>query len=205
MTLAEIEQATNEMVKANNIVDGYVRPVAWRGPEQMGVAAQATKIHVAIATWQWPSYFSPEARLKGIRLTLEMGPPGAQHRAHPSQGSRPLHDLHAVEARRRGRRLRRRADARLARPGRRGAPAPTSSCDRRRAAHADARLLPRRHHPADRHRLRPRPPAQGRRAGDPADELGRAQEVFLTGTAAEITPVGEIDAHRFTPGAIPRR
>ena len=56
------------VVKANNIVDGYVRPVAWRGSEMMGVAAQATRIHIAIATWQWPSYFDPAARMKGIRL-----------------------------------------------------------------------------------------------------------------------------------------
>src|ERR671932_1419389 len=68
LSLEELERATNEVVKAMNIVDGYVRPVAWRGPEQMGVSAQATKIHVAIAAWQWPSYFSPEARMRGIRM-----------------------------------------------------------------------------------------------------------------------------------------
>lgn len=70
MTVEEIDAATLETVKANNIVDGYVRPIAWRGSEQMGVSAQQTKTHVAIATWPWPSYFSPEARLKGIRLTI---------------------------------------------------------------------------------------------------------------------------------------
>ena len=68
--LNAINDATNAVVKANNIVDGYVRPVAWRGAEQMGVAAQQTKIHMAIATWEWPAYFSPEARLKGIRIPL---------------------------------------------------------------------------------------------------------------------------------------
>jgi len=61
---------TGQVVKAQGIVDGYVRPVAWRGAEQMGVSAQATKIHVAIAAWEWPAYFSPEARLKGIRMTI---------------------------------------------------------------------------------------------------------------------------------------
>jgi len=47
-----------------------VRPIAWRGSEQMGVSAQNNKIHLAIATWQWPSYFDPVQRLKGIRLDL---------------------------------------------------------------------------------------------------------------------------------------
>ena len=46
-----------------------MRPIAWRGSEQMGVSAQHTKIHVAIASWEWPSYFKPEQRAKGIRLT----------------------------------------------------------------------------------------------------------------------------------------
>ncbi|PWR20022.1 branched-chain amino acid aminotransferase [Zavarzinia compransoris] len=65
-----IDDATRAVVEANGIVDGYVRPLAWRGSEMMGVAAQANKIHVAIACWLWPSYFSPEAKLKGLRLTI---------------------------------------------------------------------------------------------------------------------------------------
>ena len=67
-SVAEIDAACIETCKANDIIDGYVRPVAWRGSEMMGVSAQETKIHVAIAAWAWPSYFSPEARMKGIRL-----------------------------------------------------------------------------------------------------------------------------------------
>ncbi|NQV82416.1 MAG: branched-chain amino acid aminotransferase, partial [Rhodospirillales bacterium] len=67
-SVAEINAACIETCKANNIVDGYVRPIAWRGSEMMGVSAQATRINVAIAAWDWPSYFSPEARMKGIRL-----------------------------------------------------------------------------------------------------------------------------------------
>ena len=67
-TLDEIDNACVEACEANDIVDGYVRPVAWRGSESMGVSAQNTRIHLAIAVWPWPSYFSPEARLKGIRL-----------------------------------------------------------------------------------------------------------------------------------------
>lgn len=67
--LQQLEEATLATVAAQKIVDGYVRPVAWRGSDMMGVAAQKNRIHVAIACWQWPSYFDPEARSKGIRLT----------------------------------------------------------------------------------------------------------------------------------------
>jgi len=67
-TVDDINRANYEVCKANGIVDGYVRPVAWRGSEMMGVSAQQNTIHVAIAAWEWPSYFSPEARLKGIKL-----------------------------------------------------------------------------------------------------------------------------------------
>ena len=57
-------------MEKNNLVDAYIRPIAWRGAETVGVSAQDTKIHCAIAVWEWPSYFSPEDKLKGIRLTL---------------------------------------------------------------------------------------------------------------------------------------
>ncbi|MCF4164843.1 branched-chain amino acid aminotransferase [Zavarzinia compransoris] len=70
MTVEAIDEATRDVVARNGIVDGYVRPLAWRGSEMMGVSAQANTIHVAIACWLWPSYFSPEARLKGLRLTI---------------------------------------------------------------------------------------------------------------------------------------
>ena len=58
------------MVEKNGKKEAYVRPVAWRGSEMMGVSAQNNKIHLAIASWEWPSYFDPEQRLKGIRLDL---------------------------------------------------------------------------------------------------------------------------------------
>ncbi len=64
----QINAAKNECLKVNKLTDAYLRPVAWRGSEQMGIAAQATKTHVAIACWEWPSYFSPELREKGISL-----------------------------------------------------------------------------------------------------------------------------------------
>lgn len=69
-TADELDAAANEVVKANGLVDAYVRPVAWRGSEMMGVATKGTKIHVAIAAWEWPTYFSEEAKKKGLRLEI---------------------------------------------------------------------------------------------------------------------------------------
>jgi branched-chain amino acid aminotransferase len=69
-SVADIDQASRDVVRANRLVDGYVRPLAWRGSEQMGVAAQATKINLAIAAWDWGSYFDPAARTKGLRLKI---------------------------------------------------------------------------------------------------------------------------------------
>ena len=69
-SVAEIDQACRDTVKANKLTDCYVRPIAWRGSEMMGVSAQATKIHLAVAAWDWGSYFPMEQRLKGIRLTI---------------------------------------------------------------------------------------------------------------------------------------
>jgi branched-chain amino acid aminotransferase len=69
-SVAEIDAAKALVLEKNNLKDAYVRPVAWRGSEMMGVSAQHNKIHLAIATWEWPSYFDPAQRLKGIRLDL---------------------------------------------------------------------------------------------------------------------------------------
>ena len=69
-TMDEVNDACNTTVIKNNIIDGYVRPIAWRGAEMMGVSAQNTKINFAVAVWEWPSYFDPDERLKGIRLSL---------------------------------------------------------------------------------------------------------------------------------------
>ncbi len=63
-----LNQAKEDVLKVNNLVNAYLRPVAWRGSEQMGIGARQTKTHVAIAAWEWPSYFSPELREKGINL-----------------------------------------------------------------------------------------------------------------------------------------
>jgi len=69
-SVAEIDSAKRLVLEKNGQKDAYVRPIAWRGSEMMGVSAQQNKIHLAIATWQWPSYFDPAERLKGIRLDL---------------------------------------------------------------------------------------------------------------------------------------
>ncbi len=67
-SVAEIDQACRDTCVRNGLADAYVRPIAWRGSEMIGVSAQDTKIHVAIAVWDWPSYFSPAERAKGIRM-----------------------------------------------------------------------------------------------------------------------------------------
>jgi branched-chain amino acid aminotransferase len=69
-TVAEINDACRALLKKQGFTDAYVRPIAWRGSEQMGVSAQNNKINCAIAIWQWPSYFDPAQKLKGIRLDI---------------------------------------------------------------------------------------------------------------------------------------
>ena len=66
----EINAIRKEVLTANKIDDGYIRPVSWRGSEMMGISAQKNTIHFALAAWKWPSYFSPEAKLKGIKLNI---------------------------------------------------------------------------------------------------------------------------------------
>jgi branched-chain amino acid aminotransferase len=67
-SVAELDDVCREALERSGYTDAYIRPAAWRGPEQMGVSAQNCKIHVGIAAWQWPSYFTPEARMKGIKI-----------------------------------------------------------------------------------------------------------------------------------------
>jgi len=66
----EINKATKKIVSVQNIQNGYVRPFAWRGSEMMAISAQQTKIHVAIATWEWGSYFDPKLKIEGIKLNI---------------------------------------------------------------------------------------------------------------------------------------
>ena len=200
-----INAASMEVLKANGIVDGYVRPVAWRGSEMMGVSAQQNTIHVAIAAWEWPSYFSPEARLKGIRLKT------APWR-RPSPECAPVHakaaglymictlSKHAAEAEGyhdclmldyRGRVAEATgANIFLLQDGKLHTPVPDCFLDgiTRRVVIDLAR-------------------ARGIEVVERVimpEELANTSEVFLTGTAAEVTPVGEIDGHTFTVGEVTR-
>lgn len=69
-SVQEIDDACIALLNKQGFKDAYVRPIAWRGSEMMGVSAQANKINLAIAIWQWPSYFDPAEKLKGIRLDI---------------------------------------------------------------------------------------------------------------------------------------
>ncbi|MEL6785489.1 MAG: branched-chain amino acid aminotransferase [Pseudomonadota bacterium] len=69
-SVEEIDNACKETLKRMGLQNAYLRPIAWRGSEMMGVSAQANKINVAIACWEWPSYFDPEEKMKGIRLDI---------------------------------------------------------------------------------------------------------------------------------------
>lgn len=68
-TVEQLNDACNETVKANNIENGYIRPFAWRGSEQLAILTNKSSTHVAVASWSWPSYFGAEALEKGLRLT----------------------------------------------------------------------------------------------------------------------------------------
>ncbi len=202
-SVAEIDAATNETVKAMGFTDAYVRPVAWRGSEMMGVAAQASRIHVAIAVWQWPSYFSPEAKMAGIKLTWSRWrrpAPDMAPTASKAAGLYMICTLSKHEAEAEGYQDALMLDYRgylaeatganlfLVMDGKIHTPKPDCFLDgitRRTVIDlAKARGI----EVIERH-IQP-------------DELANTQEVFLTGTAAEVTPVGQIGDHRFTPGRV---
>ena len=201
---AEIDAACHEVCAANAIVDGYVRPLAWRGSEMMGISAQATRIHLAIAAWPWPSYFSPEARMKGIRLqTSEWRRPSPETAPVKTKaaGLYMICTLSKHAAERNGFEDALMLDWRGRVAEATGAniffifgddtlhtPVPDCFLDgiTRRTVMGLAR---------------DRGIEVVERIVMP-DELGRATEVFLTGTACEVTPVGSIDEHTYIPGEI---
>jgi branched-chain amino acid aminotransferase len=204
--LAEIDEATRQTVKANNIVDGYVRPIAWRGAEQMGVAAQQTKIHFAIATWLWPSYFPAELRQKGIKLMWAPWRRPDPQTAPTKAKAAGLYMIctlskHAAEAQGyqdalmldwRGRIAEATgANVFLVIDG--ALHTPVADCFLDGITRRTVIDLARR-----------RGISVTERAIMP-EELAKTAEVFLTGTAAEITPVGEIGQYKFTPGEVTRK
>ncbi len=91
----ELEAATVQLIEFNAIADGYVRPVAWRGSEQISTSARATRIHVALACWQWPSYFDPAAASRGIAMQTAIWrrPPPA---SSPAQAKASAHYMIAT-------------------------------------------------------------------------------------------------------------
>jgi len=202
-TAEQLDRAKIETMKANNLTDCYVRPIAWRGSEMMGVSAQATKINTAVCVWPWPSYFSPELREKGIRLTMaryQRPAPNTAPTAAKATGLYMICTISKHEAEAQGYQDALMLDWRgqiaeatganvfLVINGEIHTPKPDCFLDgiTRRTVMDLARQRQYRIH---------------ERAIMP-DELGKAQEVFLTGTAAEVTPVGEIAQYKFKPGEI---
>jgi branched-chain amino acid aminotransferase len=201
----EIDAAATAVLEANGIADGYVRPVAWRGSEMMAVSAQQTSIHVAVAAWQWPAYFTPEARLKGIRMTVadwKRPSPETAPCASKAAGLYMICTLSKHSAESKGYNDALMLDYRgliaeatganvfLVQDGKIHTPTPDCFLDgiTRRTVIDLAR---RRGYEVIERAIKP-------------EELAKTQEVFLTGTAVEVTPVAEIDAYKFTAGEITR-
>jgi branched-chain amino acid aminotransferase len=201
-TAEQIDAACMQVLQANKLVDAYVRPIAWRGTEQLSVSAQATKIHLAIATWAWPNLFG-ENRMKGVRLAMaEWRRPHPQTAPTASKaaglymiGTLSKHKAEAAGfddalmldwrgqvAEGTG------ANVFFAIDGELHTPTPDCFLDgiTRRTVMSIAR----------RHQIK-----VVERAIMP-EEMKQASEVFLAGTAAEVTPVRQIGDLTFTPGRI---
>lgn len=201
----EIDAATNETIKANNIVDGYVRPIAWRGSEMMGVAAQANKIHLAIACWVWPSYWSPEARMRGIRLNISewrRPHPQTAPTASKAAGLYMICTMSKHKAEAAGYEDSLMLDYRGQIAEATGANiffvfngelhTPTPDCFLDGITRRTVIDIAKK---------------RGLKVVERAimpEEMAQATECFLSGTAAEVTPVREIGAYTFTPGEISR-
>ena len=196
-------KACEDLVVRQGLSDGYVRPIAWRGSEMMGVSAQSTRINLAIAAWEWPSYFDPEERLKGLRLDLARyrrpDPLTAPAKAKAA-GLYMICTLAKHEAEAKGH-----ADALMLDWRGRVAEAtganvffvkdgilhtPTPDCFLDGITRRTVIDLARK-----------RGYEVIERAIMPAD-MAEFEQCFLTGTAAEVTPVSEIGPYKFTVGTI---
>jgi branched-chain amino acid aminotransferase len=202
-SVEEIDQACRDAVAAQGLIDAYVRPLAWRGSEMMGVSAQDTRINLAIAVWEWPSYFNPEERLKGIRLDMakyRRPDPKSAPCKSKAAGLYMICTLSKHAAERKGY-----ADAMMldwrgqvaestganvffVKDGELHTPTPDCFLDgiTRRTVMGLAKG----------HQIK-----INERAILP-DEMAGFEQCFLTGTAAEVTPVSEIGPYNFEVGEI---
>jgi branched-chain amino acid aminotransferase len=201
-TAEQIDEACYQTLRANNLTDAYVRPIAWRGTEQLAVSAQQTRIHLAIATWEWPSYFGPE-RMKGIRLGMAQWKRPSPETAPTASKATGLYMIgtlskHKAEAEGYDDALMLDWRGQVAEStganiffvidGKIHTPTPDCFLDgiTRRSVMSLAKN---------------RQMTLIERAIMP-EEMGNATEAFLAGTAAEVTPIREIGQYRFTPGQI---
>jgi len=200
-TPEEINKACEDTLEKQGLTDAYIRPVAWRGSEMMGVSAQQNKINVAIAVWEWPSYFAPEERIKGIRLDnaiYRRPDPATIPCFAKAAGLYMICTLSKHAAEERGY-----ADALMLDYRGRVAEAtganvffikdgvihtPEPDCFLNGITRQTVIDL-----------AKARQIEVVERAIMP-EELEEFEECFLTGTAAEVTPVSEIGKHTFTPG-----
>ena len=205
-SVAEIDAAKRLVLEKNNQKDAYLRPIAWRGSEALGVSAQNNKIHLAIATWQWPSYFDPAQRLKGIRLDLaeyRRPDPKTAPCLAKAAGLYMICTISKHRAEKRGY-----ADAMMLDWQGRVAECtganiffikdgkihtPIADCFLSGITRATAIDLARRHGiEVIERRIVP-------------EELSGFSECFITGSAAEVTAVSEIADWKFTPGRITKQ
>ena len=202
-SIDEICKIRKVVLKANNIIDGYIRPVSWRGSEMMGISAQRNTIHFAVAAWEWPSYYTPESRLKGIKLQLSKWRRPSPDTAPVSTKAAGLYMICTLakhEAEKNGCQ-----DALML--DHRGFIAETTS------ANIFIIINNELHTPIPDCFLngitRQEVIKIAKKNGIPVverhiklDELEKAEEVFVTGTAAEVTPVSQIGNYIFKPSSI---
>lgn len=201
-TPQQINDACVEVITRNGFTDAYVRPIAWRGSEMLAVAAQQTTIHVAIATWRWPNLFGVD-QTKGVTLAHAKWRRPAPDTAPTASKAAGLYMIgtlskHAAEAEGFNDALMldwkgdvaeaTGANAFFVFDGEVHTPTPVCFLDgiTRRTVMGLARA---RQMKVVERTIKP-------------DELTRATEVFLAGTAAEVTPVRQIADMRYTPGTI---
>lgn len=198
----QIDAACREVLAANNLTDAYVRPIAWRGTEQLSVSAQQTTIHLAIACWAWPNLFGAD-RMTGVRLGMapwKRPHPETAPTASKAAGLYMIGTLskHAAEAAGfddalvldwRGR-VSEATGANIFFVMDGAVHTPTPDCFLDGITRRTVMSIARRHQMTVIERT------------IELDELPRATEVFLSGTAAEVTPVREIAGHLYTPGPI---